>query len=47
MHEEAHKISKSKMISYKRLKERIGKIDSIDYEKIKKSFSELHKLNKI
>ena len=35
-------LAQGRVISYKRLKERIGKIDSSDFEKIKKAFLELH-----
>lgn len=35
-------LAQGRVISYKRLKERVGKIDSVDYEKIKKAFISLH-----
>ena len=35
-------LAQGRVVSYKRLKERIGKIDSSDFEKIKKAFLELH-----
>lgn len=37
-------LAQGRVVSYKRLKERIGKIDSVDYEKVRKTFSQLHKL---
>lgn len=36
-------LAQCRVISYKRLKELIGKIDSSDYQKIKKAFNALHK----
>ena len=36
-------LSQARIISYKRLKERVGKVDSIDYDNIKKAFSDLQK----
>ena len=36
-------LSQSRIINYKRLKERVGKVDSVDYENIKKAFPDLHK----
>ena len=36
-------LSQTRVISYKRLKELIGKVDSTDYKNIKKAFSDLHK----
>lgn len=37
-------LAQGKVISYKRLKERMGKIDSSDYKKIKEAFFTLHKI---
>lgn len=39
-------LAQSRVVSYKRLKELIGKIDSVDFENIKKAFIELHNLKK-
>ena len=36
-------LSQSRIINYKRLKERVGKVDSVDYENTKKAFLGLHK----
>jgi len=36
-------LSQARVINYKRLKELIGKVDSIDYKKIKEAFFDLHK----
>lgn len=36
-------LAQGRVVSYKRFKERIGKIDSVDYKKIKEAFFILHK----
>ena len=36
-------LSQARVINYKRLKELVGKVDSIDYKKIKEAFFDLHK----
>lgn len=36
-------LAQGRVVSYKRLKELIGKIDSADYEKVKEAFTVLHK----
>lgn len=36
-------LSQTRVVNYKRLKERFGKIDSVDYNNIKKAFLSLHK----
>lgn len=36
-------LSRAKMINYKRLKELVGKVDSVDFNGIKGAFLELHK----
>jgi len=36
-------LSQSRIVNYKRLKERVGKVDSVDYGNIKKAFLDLHK----
>jgi len=35
-------LAQGRVMSYKRLKERVGKIDSVDYNKIKQAFISLH-----
>ena len=39
-------LAQGRAVSYKRLKERVGKIDSVDYENIKEAFIGLHNLKK-
>ncbi len=36
-------LSQARTINYKRLKELVGKVDSVDYNNIKKAFLDLHK----
>lgn len=36
-------LAQGRVVSYKRLKERVGKIDSTDYKRVIESFSVLHK----
>jgi mRNA interferase MazF len=36
-------VSQTRVINYKRPKELVGKVDSTDYENIKKAFMDLHK----
>lgn len=35
-------LSQARSVSYKRLRERMGKLDSVDFNKIKKAFLDLH-----
>jgi hypothetical protein len=36
-------LSQARTVSYKRLKERVGKVDGTDQENIKNAFKKLHK----
>lgn len=36
-------LSQARLLNYKRLKELVGKLDSVDYENIKKAFLSIHK----